>query len=196
MVELEILFSSGQGIVLIMDDRESALMFMKKAMDTDLDDELGLCHFSTQHEELLIDISDISFVRLKKEGYPLLGTGLKIAERSSFKRNETPASSKESKPKKDKKKKKEKRKTSSSSEPIEMGPSQATETPFSKAEKHLSELEKQKSKLEASLKANEEKQKKLDDAHHEHLREAELKRKLENIEISKEIKDMKKDQNP
>lgn len=188
MVELEILFSSGQGIVLPLEDRESALMFMKKTMDNQNEDAPGLCHFSTPYEEVLIDISDICFVRLKKENYPMLANPLKISAKSADGGSDPIPQG----PVK-----------TSTDEPIIMGsssnkppsqkpPEDKTKAAFDKAEQRLGEAEKHKSKLEAKLKAQAEAEEKAKMQEDDELKEAELKKNIEDIEISQEIDQMKR----
>ncbi len=80
MIELEVLFKSGQGLLLALEDRESALLFMKHALDARTQHLPGLFHLSTSTDEILIDLGDITLIRFKKEQIPLLGTKLRLNE--------------------------------------------------------------------------------------------------------------------
>lgn len=209
MVELEILFSSGQGILVPMEDRETALRFMQRAMDYNMETEPHLCHLSTQYEEILIDLSDISFIRLKKENYPRLGA-IKISAQSSFgdRFDEEPVESRRSRA--------EARASGQTEGPSKTftaddhgnvkDPDQPTTftadekgnvnaDPFQqkvkKAEDRLKDAERQQKKLEQQHAQVKEAIRKSAEELEDAAREAELRKKLEDIEIDKEIRKMK-----
>lgn len=198
MVEVEVLFSSGQGILLHLEDREAALQLMKRVMDTHNDASgQSLFHLSTDYEELLIDLADISFVRVKKEHHPLLTTKLRLnagqpettvhtqAHRSdeaipmppkSEPTSEAPPDNKsEAKPKDESKK----------------DPSKGESEALSKAQERLSQAEAQLRKVEEQRKKVEDQIRKQNEILEDEVREAQLKKKIEDVEIGNEIDRMK-----
>jgi len=228
MIELEILFSSGQGILVPFEDREKALRFMKQAMEYDSEETLDLYHLSTPYEELLIDLADICFIRLKKENYPRIGATLKIPERTSYHQYEEEVRHRKEQREEHRKAAHEKQEKAAHPEDKErhftvdpsgnvaddernpevkdkerhftVDPSGKTqedplhqkyeqaEARLKKAEKRLEQVDKQRLKVEERLKQTSEE---LEDA----VREADLRKKIEDIEISKEISKMKEQQN-
>lgn len=227
MIELEILFSSGQGILVPFEDRETALRFMKQALDVDNDEAMGLYHLSTPYEELLIDLADISFIRLKKENNLRIGATLKIPERTSYHRFEEEFQEKELRRQKHRHEAHEKQERAAhphedKERHFTVDPSgnvaddernrrgskyeeerhftvdptgAAQEDPLTEkfkqaearlknAEARLEQVDVQRQKVEQQLKQTSEE---LEDA----VREAELNKKIEDIEISSEISKMK-----
>lgn len=210
MVELEILFSSGQGILVPMEDREAALQLMQRAMDYQIETQPPLFHLSTPYEEILIDLADVSFIRLKKENYPRLGA-IKISASSSFQgfHNEEPAAQ-ETPPARPRSKPAP---AENDQRTFTVDPEGQTQDPkapktftvdaggnvdadpftskFRQAEERLKQAEIQQQKLEAQhqkiRQELHETAEELEDA----VREADLKKKLETIEIDGEIKRMK-----
>lgn len=192
MTELEILFSSGQGILVQMEDREAALRFMQRAMEYNLESEQGLYHLSTDYEEILIDLGDISFVRLRKENHPRIGATLKIPAQTSF-HDKVPGA--------DARQQQAEQAAEQSGEPrhFTVDPEgNVAEDPVVKkfeqasarlrqAEARLDQMEAQKRKLEADLRKSSEE---LEDA----VKEADLRKAIEGIEIDGELKQMKKQQ--
>ncbi|PIQ23327.1 hypothetical protein COW36_08265 [bacterium (Candidatus Blackallbacteria) CG17_big_fil_post_rev_8_21_14_2_50_48_46] len=191
MIELEILFASGQGIIIPMEDRETALRFMKHAMDSRHDNSLGLFHLSTTYDEILIDLTDISFLRIQKENVPLIGATLKIPAVSATRLQAEAAENDGVAPK-----------VESNEEQAEAKPEAAKPDPlkaeydnlqsqlhkaedqFHKAEERLRKIEEQRKRVEAQLKQEREA---LEDS----AKEAKLKSSIEAIEIDKEIERMK-----
>jgi len=208
MVELEILFSSGQGILVPMEDREVALQLMQRAMEYQVETQPHLFHLSTAYEEILIDLADVSFIRLKKENYPRLGA-IKISASSSFQGfNQEELSEEPEAPKRQKAKQPPNDQRTFTVDPE--GHTQDPNAPrtftaddrgnvdadpfttkFKQAEERLKQAEKQQQKLDAQNKKIrqdiQETAEELEDA----IRETELKKKLEDIEIDGEINRMK-----
>lgn len=166
MIELEILFGSGQGILIAMKEREDALKFMQKAMSFDIETDSNLYHLSTEYEEILIDLGDISFIRLKKEMHPRLTTAYKIPAQAESRQQKY-----------------------AYDEPIAAPPAYSNQKPdhttqtqqlIMDKEHKLTELERQRKKIEDQIKVYEDEAK-----------EAELAADIEAIEIAKEIEEMK-----
>lgn len=200
MVDLEILFTSGQGIVVPMEDRESALRFMQQAMELELEKAPRLFHLSTPFEELLIDLGDISFIRLKKDNAPRIGATLKIPAQTSFREGLGDTHSAEAP-------EAESAGQTAPTQPPTDGPSTKDRTftvdpqgnvsadpvaqKFEKAsarlrdaEARLEQVDVQRRRVEADLRKTAEE---LEDA----TREAELRKNIEAIEIDKEIQRLK-----
>ena len=198
MIELEVLFKSGQGLLIALEDRESALLFMKHALDARTQNLSGLFHLSTSGEEILIDLCDLSLIRLKKEQIPLLGTKLRLqegprsesaaAENTTAESGADTASPKSAEPspqadtpptgEQPSQRKKTPEAPPAATPP--QGPQSRAEAKFQQAEARLQQLEQQRNKLEAEL-ARERAA--LEDA----AREAQLKASLEALEIEQEI---------
>ncbi len=218
MVELEILFSSGQGILVPMEDREAALQLMQRAMDYQIESQPHLFHLSTPYEEILIDVADVSFIRLKKENYPRLGA-IKISASSSFNGfdQQEPAQTQSQSQSQSHQQTQRPPTESDKQRTFTVDPEGHTQDPnapktftvddhgnvdsdpfstkFKKAEERLKQAEIQQQKLDAQhqkiRKEIKETAEELEDA----VREAELKKKLEDIEISGELKRMKGQKN-
>lgn len=196
MIELEILFASGQGIIVPMEDRETALRFMKNAMDARQDKNLGLFHLSTHYDEILIDLQAVSFLRIKKENVPRIGATLKLPAvsatrlqqeadtRESNLRQNTPEHTTE-----------ESSTSSTEAETANLDPLQAeyealqnqlhkAEQQFHKAEERLKKIEEQRRRIEAQLQQQRS-------AQEDSIREAQLKASIEAIAIDQEITRMK-----
>lgn len=191
MVELEILFSSGQGILVPMEDREAALRFMQQALEYERANGPEMFHLSTSYEEVLIDLGDISFIRLKKENHPRIGATLKLtAHNAEIQHEEAFAKPSEEAPKK-------KNKTIYAG-PVPEPPKTYTVDPqgnaFEQAEARLQQVKDQQRKLEAEHKKVAEAIRKSEAELEDAQREAELRQSIENIEIDQEIQRMK-DQN-
>lgn len=202
MIELEILFGSGQGVLLPFDDREAALRFMQRALEYDVSAEPGLLHISTAYEELLIDLADITFIRMKKDNHPRLEAQKKLPEHGSrsTEHSESQASdSRTAEPKAKSEAKSEEQRsaqTEQEKKPFTVDPDgnvardplkerfEKAEERLKKAEQHLGEVDKQRQKVEEQLRKTTEE---LEDA----AKEAELRKKIEDIEIDAEIEDMK-----
>lgn len=197
MVELEILFSSGQGILVPMEDRESALRFMQRAMETDRHTKAGLFHLSTPFEEVLLDLSDISFIRLKKENYPRLSSRtLKIPAQTGF-QSETAEAPAERSRDEHEAAMRHRREAEHQGDPrtfmvdaegnvntrVTDSYARANER-LRQAEARLGQVDEQRKKVEADLRKTAEE---IEDA----VREAELRKKVENLEIDAEIQQMK-----
>lgn len=192
MVELEILFSSGQGILVPMEDREAALRFMQQALEYERANGPEMFHLSTSYEEVLIDLGDISFIRLKKENHPRIGATLKLTaqnaeiqhEQAFAQPTEAPAPPKKSK--------------TIYAGPVPEPPKTYTVDPqgnaFEQAEARLQQVKDQQRKLEAEHKKVAEAIRKSEEELEDAQREAELRKSIENIEIDQEIQRMK-DQN-
>jgi len=192
MIELEILFSSGQGIVVQLEDREAALRFMQRAMDHNLELESGLFHLSTAHEEILIDLGDISFIRLKKENYPRLGATLKLPEQTSF-HDRVPDSQVEDKVFEE----------SAKAPAPEQGERHFTVDPqgniaedpvakkFERAEARLKQAEARLEQVEVQKRKVEDQLRKTAEEFEDAAKEVELRQKIEGIEIDGEIERMK-----
>lgn len=196
MVELEILFSSGQGILVPMEDRESALRFMQQALEYERANGPEMFHLSTSYEEVLIDLGDISFIRLKKENHPRIGATLKLtAQREDLQHEQAFAADAAARPSEPSQPKKSK---TIYAGPVPEPPKTYTVDPqgnaFEQAEARLKQVKDQQRKLEAEHKkvadAIRQSEAELEDAQ----REAELRKSIENIEIDQEIQRMK-DQN-
>jgi hypothetical protein len=191
MVEVEVLFSSGQGILLQLEDREAALQLMKRVMDANNDQGQSLFHLSTDYEELLLDLADISFVRVKKEHHPLLSTKLRLnagqpettvhtqAHRSDEAIPMPPKSEPPSDPKPDTKDAPKQNEAKPESEAL------------SKAQDRLSQAEAQLRKVEEQRKKIEDQIRKQNEILEDEVREAKLKKKIEDVEIGNEIDRMK-----
>lgn len=194
MIELEVLFKSGQGLLIALEDRESALLFMKHALDARTQNLSGLFHLSTTSDEMLIDLCDLSLIRLKKEQIPLIGTKLRLQEgprsESAAAENATtetaspksaePSPPTDSPPIGEQPPQRDKPPEASPAATPPQGPLSRAEVKFQQAEARLQQLEQQRSKLEAEL-ARERAA--LEDA----AREAQLKASLEALEIEQEI---------
>lgn len=219
MIELEVLFNNGQGIIVPLEDRETALRFMKQAMDAKHDASLGLFHLSTSYDEMLFDLHEVCFVRLKKENMPLIGATLKLSAVSATRLQAEAAANDgvqpEAKPETDpetetasetgaptqsqtesaEKKAEEKKSEDKKTDPLQaeydvlQSQIQKAEQQFHKAEERLSKIEEQRLRVEAQLKQQREA---MEDA----AREAKLKSSLEAIEIDKEISRMKEQNRP
>lgn len=199
MVELEILFASGQGILVPMEDRETALRFMQKALEHRPEDHIGMFHLSTPYEEILLDLADISFIRLKKENYPRIGATLKLPQYASHTETWQAEESHRQEHENAIKHRREAEQAGNSTRTFMVDPSgnintQVTDA-YAKAEERLRQAEStldkidaQRRKVEADLKASAEA---IEDA----ANEAELKKKMEALEIDKEIKKMKDQHN-
>lgn len=191
MTELEILFSSGQGILVQMEDREAALRFMQQAMEYNRDSEQGLYHLSTDYEEILIDLGDISFVRLRKENHPRIGATLKIPAQTSF-HDKVPGADARQQAAQAAEQSGEPRhftvdpEGNVAEDPVVKKFEQA-EARIRQAEARLDQMEVQKRKLEADLRKSSEE---LEDA----VKEADLRKAIEGIEIDGELKQMKRQQ--
>lgn len=191
MTELEILFSSGQGILVQMEDREAALRFMQQAMEYNRDNEQGLYHLSTDYEEILIDLGDISFVRLRKENHPRIGATLKIPAQTSF-HDKVPGADARQQAAQAAEQPGEPRhftvdpQGNVAEDPVVKKFEQA-EARIRQAEARLDQMEVQKRKLEADLRKSSEE---LEDA----VKEADLRKAIEGIEIDGELKQMKRQQ--
>lgn len=194
MVELEILFSSGQGILVPMEDRESALRFMQRAMEIDHDVKEGLFHLSTPYEEVLLDLSDISFIRLKKENYPRLSNVLKIPAHTSFQEQQEADHSERAAHEAAIKHRREAEQMGDE-RTFMVDPRGNVNTRVSdsyvraeerlrQAEARLDQVDAQRRKVEADLRRTAED---IEDA----VREAELRKKVESLEIDAEIQKMK-----
>lgn len=204
MVELEILFTSGQGILVPMEDRESALRFMQRAMEQDRRSKAGLFHLSTPFEEVLLDLCDISFIRLKKENYPRLSSmTLKIPAQAGFNAAagaaETRSESSSRSEHEAAIKHRREGEANSQERTFMVDPSGNVNTRVSdsyaraeerirQAEAHLEQVDVQRRKVEAELRKTAEE---LEDA----VREAELRKKVESLEIDAEIQKMKDKKN-
>ncbi|MGV3526480.1 MAG: hypothetical protein ACO1RX_19840 [Candidatus Sericytochromatia bacterium] len=187
MVDLEILFTSGQGIVVPMEDRESALRFMQQAMELELEKAPRLFHLSTPFEELLIDLGDISFIRLKKDNAPRIGATLKIPAQTSFREGLGDTHSAEAPPA-DGPNAKDRTFTvdpqgNVSADPVAQKFEKASAR-LRDAEARLEQVDVQRRRVEAELRKTAEE---LEDA----TREAELRKNIEAIEIDKEIERLK-----
>lgn len=194
MVELEILFSSGQGILVPMEDRETALRFMQRAMEYDPDAKLGMFHLSTPFEEILLDLSDISFIRLKKENYPRIGSTLKIPAHSSYGFNQSePVSGRAE----HEAAMQHRREAEQMGEPrtFMVDPEGNIKTQvsdsYSRAEERLRQAESRLDQIEVQRRKVEEELRESAEAIEDAVREAELKKKVEALEIDKEIQRLK-----
>ncbi|MEZ0368181.1 MAG: hypothetical protein ACAI44_03740 [Candidatus Sericytochromatia bacterium] len=197
MVELEILFSSGQGILVPMEDRESALLFMKRAMEYDPDAKVGLFHLSTPYEEVLLDINDISFIRLKKENYPRLSTTLKIPEHTSFHEEEHPGRDRAEHETAIRHRREAEQSGDERTfmvEPDGTIKSRVTDS-YNRAEDRLRQAEERLGQVEAQRRKVETELRRTTEEFEDAAREAELRKKVENLEIDREIKQMKDQQN-
>lgn len=198
MIELEILFASGQGIIVPMEDRESALRFMKHAMDARHDERLGLFHLSTIYDEILIDLHDIRFLRIKKENVPLIGATLKLPAVSATRLQQDanthdgvsqPAAS-ETAPEEAAAAHPKAKPESEGLDPLQaeydtlQAQLQKAEQQFHKAEERLKKIEQQCQRVEEQMR---QERQALEDS----AREARLKTSLEAIEIDQEISRMK-----
>ena len=185
MVELEILFSSGQGILVPMDDREAALRFMQQAMEYDRTAGPEMFHLSTDYEEVLIDLGDISFVRLKKENHPRIGATLKLNAKNSHRVSAEPV---------DEPGFEAEGKTIYAG-PVPEPPKTYTVDPegnaFEQAEARLKEVAKQQKKLEDRQKKIAEALRKSEEELEDAQREADLRKSIEDIEIGEELERMK-----
>lgn len=210
MVELEILFSSGQGILVPMEDREAALQLMQRAMDYQIETQPPLFHLSTPYEEILIDLADVSFIRLKKENYPRLGA-IKISASSSFQgfQNEEPAPQ----PQQQARPRSKPAPAEDDQRTFTVDPEGHAQDPkapktftvddrgnvdadpftskFRKAEERLKQAEIQQQKLDAQQQKIRQELHETAEELEDAVREADLKKKLESIEIDGEIKRMK-----
>jgi len=197
MIELEVLFNNGQGVIVPLEDRETALRFMKQAMDAKLDAAIGLFHLSTTYDELLFDLRDICFIRLKKENVPLIGATLKLPAVSATRLQAEAAAQDGVAHDSEQESDEAKSEGQSEAKPQEKKPDplqaeydvlqaqiQKAEQQFHKAEERLSKIEQQRLRVEAELKQQRE-------AMEETAREAKLKSSIEAIEIDKEISRMK-----
>ncbi|PKL74593.1 MAG: hypothetical protein CVV27_19695 [Candidatus Melainabacteria bacterium HGW-Melainabacteria-1] len=197
MVELEILFSSGQGILVPMEDRESALRFMQRAMEYEPDAKIGMFHLSTPYEEVLLDLADISFIRPKKKNPPRLSTPLKLPAHSSFKEEGEAVSGHYASRNEHEEAIRHRRDAESSGEPrtfmVDADGNVKTQVTDSygraeerlrQAEARMDAIDTQRRKVEADLRKTAED---LEDA----VKESELKKKMEHLEIDHEIQRMK-----
>lgn len=200
MVELEILFSSGQGILVPMEDKEIALRFMQQALEYDRTSGPEMFHLSTPYEEVLIDLGDISLIRLKKENHPRIGATLKLtAQRENLQHEQAfEASSHE------KKQPSESSPTEKQAKTIYAGPvpdPQKTYTvdsqgnAFEQVEARLQQVKDQQRKLEAEHKKVADAIRKSEDELEDAQREAELRQSIESVEIDQEIQRMKDQHN-
>lgn len=202
MVELEILFSSGQGILVPMEDRETALRFMQQALEYERANGPEMFHLSTSYEEVLIDLGDISFVRLKKENHPRIGATLKLtAQREDFQHEQAfEASHHEKKRPSGSSEASQSAGTEKKTKTIYAGPipePQKTYTvdpqgnAFEQAEARLQQVKEQQRKLEADHKKVAEAIRKSEADLEDAQREAELRQSIESMEIDQEIQRMK-----
>lgn len=215
MVELEILFSSGQGILVPMEDRESALRFMQRAMDYDPDAKSGLFHLSTPYEEVLLDLGDISFIRLKKENYPRIGATLKIPAQTSFWDQSQQAQQAQQEQQAQQQQQGSQQGThyasreeheeaikhrrdaekSGDERTFMVDPSGNVNTrttdSYGRAEERLRQAEARMDKMDAQRKKVEAELRKTAEELEDAVKEAELKKKMEQLEIDKEIERMK-----
>ena len=211
MIELEVLFNNGQGVIVPLEDRETALRFMKQAMDAKLDAAIGLFHLSTSFDEMLFDLRDICFIRLKKENVPLIGATLKLPAVSATRLQAEAAAHEglESEPaqaepeaehsstsaqnsghENEEKKAQDKKPDPLQAEyDVLKAQIQKAEQQFHKAEERLSKIEQQRLRVEAELRQQRE-------AMEETAREAKLKSSIEAIEIDNEISRMKEKKQP
>jgi flagellar motility protein MotE (MotC chaperone) len=192
MIELEVLFNSGQGIIVPLEDRETALRFMKQAMDAKHDNSVGLVHLSTSYDEMLIDMTDICFIRMKKETLPLGAATLKIPAVAATRNEdgapaqadkETEKSNSDTNPKVQESVESKSAPLNSEYEALQTQRSKVEEQ-IHKAEERLKKIEQQSKRVEEELKQEREK---FEDA----AREAKLKSSIESIEIEQEITRMK-----
>jgi len=200
MVELEILFMSGQGILVPMEDRESALRFMQRAMEQDRRAKAGLFHLSTPFEEVLLDLCDISFIRLKKENYPRLSSmTLKIPAQASFDEASEARHERSRAEHETAIKHRREGEAQSTDRTFMVDPSGNVNTRVTdsyaraeerirQAEAQLEQVDVQRRKVEADLRRTAED---LEDA----VREADLRKKVESLEIDAEIQKMKEQKN-
>ncbi len=206
MVELEILFSSGQGILVPMEDRESALRFMQRAMEFDPDSKTGLFHLSTPYEEVLLDLADISFIRLKKENYPRIGATLKIPAQTSFwdqsqqaqqtQQSTEPQGNYTSRAEHEESIKHRRHAEQQGDERTFMvDPSGNVNTrttdSYGRAEERLRQAEARMDQIDAQRKKVEDELRKTAEELEDAAKEAELRKKMEQLEIDKEIEKMK-----
>jgi len=216
MIELEVLFNNGQGVIVPLEDRETALRFMKQAMDAKLDAAIGLFHLSTSFDEMLFDLRDICFIRLKKENVPLIGATLKLpavsatrlqaeaaaqdgleteTEQADQESTNSSKSDKNADPESNEKNEQAKKAQAKKPDPLQaeydvlQSQIQKAEQQFHKAEERLSKIEQQRLRVEAELRQQRE-------AMEETAREAKLKSSIEAIEIDKEISRMKEKNQP
>lgn len=223
MIELEILFSNGQGIIVPLEDRETALRFMKQAMDAKQDASLGLFHLSTTYDEMLFDLREICFIRLKKENVPLIGATLKLPAISATRLQaeaaahdgvqtepspeapvqdkteessgpENGPSASDSEKSPPKSETKSQAKTESKADPLQ-AEYDVLQSQIQKAEQQFHKAEERLSKIEEQRKRVEAQLKQQREAMEDAAREAKLKSSIEAIEIDKEISRMK-EQNP
>ncbi len=184
MVELEILFSSGQGILVPMEDRETALRFMQQAMEYDRSEGPEMFHLSTSYEEVLIDLGDISFIRLKKENHPRIGATLKLKAQQETAFEAAPQSTTQEPPQK-----------TIYAGPVPEKPKTYTVDPqgnaFEQAEARLNQVKDQQRKLEEQHKKVAEAIRKSEEELEDAQREAELRQSIQDIEIDDEIQRMK-----
>lgn len=216
MIELEVLFNNGQGVIVPLEDRETALRFMKQAMDAKLDAAIGLFHLSTSFDEMLFDLRDICFIRLKKENVPLIGATLKLpavsatrlqaeaaaqdgleAEHGHADPDSASSSQSAQNADADSDEKNEQAKNAQAKKPdplqaeydVLKSQIQKAEQQFQKAEERLGKIEQQRLRVEAELRQQRE-------AMEETAREAKLKSSIEAIEIDNEISRMKEKKQP
>lgn len=209
MVELEILFSSGQGIIVPMEDRETALRFMQRAMEHRPEAKAGLFHLSTPYEEVLLDLDDISFIRLKKENYPRLGHTLKIPAHSSFQEESDAVSGhyasraeheeairhrREAERQGDERTfmvdadgNVNTRTTDSYAKEAESGKKDS----YAKAEDRLRQAEAKMEQLEGQRRKLEAEQRRAQEAYEDEIKDAQARKNFERFEIDQEIKRMK-----
>lgn len=194
MVEVEVLFSSGQGILLQLEDREAALQLMKRVMDANNEQGQNLFHLSTDYEELLLDLTDISFVRVKKEHHPLLSTKLRLQAGQPETTVHTQAHrSDEAIPMPPKSEPKSEAKPEFKDEPKRENKDEAKaeSEALSKAQERLNQAEAQLRKVEEQRKKIEDQIRKQNEILEDEVREAKLKKKIEDVEIGNEIDRMK-----
>lgn len=196
MVELEILFSSGQGILVPMEDRESALRFMQQALEYERANGPEMFHLSTSYEEVLIDLGDISFIRLKKENHPRIGATLKLtAQREDFQHEQAFEASHHDRARPSESPKTEKQAKTIYAGPIPEPQKTYTVDPqgnaFEQAEARLQQVKEQQRKLETEHKKVAEAIRKSEADLEDAQRAAELRQSIESIEIDQEIQRMK-----